>query len=563
MSLPIYSTGTVAVAAGGTVVTLSGGMWSGINAKQGDFISIAGSAAALITEVTDATHLKIAPWPGAAQTAAAYQLFQNYVGRVVGVAAAEDVGVMLEKLHVDGLPFIVGADETVPDPSYGDDGQMAFQPSTGQWWVKAGGVWVVSAGLTASPSDAIPIMDGMAAAGTSALYSRGDHIHPADTSLASLTQVVRYDATQSPTLPQIVTAQNNINLPAIHRRPLAAWLPKWGAARAKVVAGTSNAKLLIVGDSTALGSGAGPPSYPYSWPTVVASLLTSAGINASWQSRIADGNLTTSLPSLDPRVTMGSSYIVSTLPTLGGSLFWNNSIINVGWRFTPTVPFNTADVYSLTNAGLGSMISNVNGGSGTTIIETGSSAMVKTTITGPLGTTGVLIAPNTGISYFLGVVAYNSAVKEVSILNAGFAGGSVGNFIDASSVWSPLNVLGFIEPDLTIIDLTVNDANLGTAAATYQTNLELIIARAKLTGDVVIIGGAPTVTSFASMAVQLRINNMAAAVAAKNSLNFVSFIDLWKSRDAIIAAGYDSGDGVHISSTGYAAMAAQIGPLLF
>jgi hypothetical protein len=150
MSLPTYSTGTVAVAAGGTVVTGSGGMWSGTNAKQGDFISIAGSAAVLITEVTDATHLKIAAWPGAAQTAAAYVIYQNYVGRVVGVAAAEDVGTMLEKLHTDGLPFIVGPDETAPDPSFGDEGQMAFKPDTGQWWIKSGGAWTPFSGYTTS-----------------------------------------------------------------------------------------------------------------------------------------------------------------------------------------------------------------------------------------------------------------------------------------------------------------------------------------------------------------------------------------------------------------------------
>jgi hypothetical protein len=149
MALPQYSTGTVSVAAGGTVVTCLGGMWSGINAKQGDFISIDGLDEVLITEVTDATQLKIAPWQGAAKTSVPYVIYQNYVGRVVGVAAAEDVGDMLEKLHVDGLPFILGVDETVPDPSYGDDGQLAFDPLTGQWWVKQGGVWVPSSGLTA------------------------------------------------------------------------------------------------------------------------------------------------------------------------------------------------------------------------------------------------------------------------------------------------------------------------------------------------------------------------------------------------------------------------------
>ena len=164
MALPVYFTGPVSVAVGGTVVTGAGVMWSGINAKQGDFISINNLAEVLITEVTDATHLKIAPWQGPAQSGAAYAIYQNYVGRVVGVAAAEDVGVMLEKLHVDGLPFILGAEETVPDPSYGDEGQLAFKPSTGQWWEKTGGVWVPSTGLTAlgyGGTSATPMLIGL------------------------------------------------------------------------------------------------------------------------------------------------------------------------------------------------------------------------------------------------------------------------------------------------------------------------------------------------------------------------------------------------------------------
>jgi hypothetical protein len=148
MTLPVYITGTVAVSNGGTTVVGTGTMWSGTNAKQGDFFSRA-DGLALITEVTDPTHLQITPWPGATVTVGSYAIEQNYVGRVVGVAAAEDVSVMLEKLHTDGLPFIVGTDETVPDPSYGDEGQLAFKPTTGQWWVKSGGAWVVSAGLTA------------------------------------------------------------------------------------------------------------------------------------------------------------------------------------------------------------------------------------------------------------------------------------------------------------------------------------------------------------------------------------------------------------------------------
>ena len=148
MTLPVYSTGTVDVANHGTTVTGAGSLWSGTNAREGDFFTRA-DGVAVITEVTDATHLQITPWPGATVSGGSYAIQQNYVGRVVGVAAAEDVGVMLQKLHTDGLPFIVGAGETVPDPSYGDEGQLAFQPTTGEWWVKSGGAWVHSIGLAA------------------------------------------------------------------------------------------------------------------------------------------------------------------------------------------------------------------------------------------------------------------------------------------------------------------------------------------------------------------------------------------------------------------------------
>jgi hypothetical protein len=146
MALPIYSTGTVSVAVGGTVVTNVGGLWSGINVKQGDFISINGLPAVLITEVTDTTHLKIPPWGGAAQTNVAYVIYQNYVGRVVGVAAAEDVGDMLERLRDQAPIYNVPAGETEPDPSYGTDGQYAYQVGTNTWWVKDAGVWVLQAG---------------------------------------------------------------------------------------------------------------------------------------------------------------------------------------------------------------------------------------------------------------------------------------------------------------------------------------------------------------------------------------------------------------------------------
>lgn len=140
MTLPTYSTGTVSIANGGTTVTGSGTIWSGTNAKEGDYF-VRSDGFALITEVTDTTHLKITPWPGATVSGGAYSIAQNYAGRILGVAAAQDVGTMLGALKTEGFFFFVAPADTVPDPSLGADGQYAFQPTTGKTWAKVAGVW--------------------------------------------------------------------------------------------------------------------------------------------------------------------------------------------------------------------------------------------------------------------------------------------------------------------------------------------------------------------------------------------------------------------------------------
>lgn len=53
-------------------------------------------------------------------------------------------------------------------------------------WSSSQSAWVPAGSLgTVSPSVSNPLMDGTASAGSSNLYSRGDHVHPSDTSRAS------------------------------------------------------------------------------------------------------------------------------------------------------------------------------------------------------------------------------------------------------------------------------------------------------------------------------------------------------------------------------------------
>lgn len=142
-ALSSYRTGTISVAAGGTIVTGVGSIWSGSNVKPGDVLEV-GNFQSLITDVTDTTHLVISPWGGGAQSGASYKIWQVSPQRFAGAQAMQTVNQLVAAFEVSGFFWFVGVGLTAPDPSYGNDGQWAYQPSTGAYWLKTGGVWVAS-----------------------------------------------------------------------------------------------------------------------------------------------------------------------------------------------------------------------------------------------------------------------------------------------------------------------------------------------------------------------------------------------------------------------------------
>lgn len=143
MTTPLnsYSTGAVSVSSDGTTVTGTSTIWSSAgNVKPGDLFQ-SGHFLATITDVTDDTHLTITPWPGSTLSGAAYVVWKVSQQRIVGETYARDVDKLVGALNTSGFFVFVGTTETVPDPSLGDDGQYAFQPTTGKTWAKVAGVW--------------------------------------------------------------------------------------------------------------------------------------------------------------------------------------------------------------------------------------------------------------------------------------------------------------------------------------------------------------------------------------------------------------------------------------
>lgn len=74
--------------------------------------------------------------------------------------------------------------------------------------------WTLIKNMFAKPSDANPQMDGTASAGSSALYSRGDHVHPHDTSKANAaTTLAGYGITDAKIASGTITLGSNTITP--------------------------------------------------------------------------------------------------------------------------------------------------------------------------------------------------------------------------------------------------------------------------------------------------------------------------------------------------------------
>jgi hypothetical protein len=137
-----YFTGTVEIAANGTTVTGTNSIWSGQNAMSGDTFSVPGVGQVKINSVTDATHLAIDAWPfSAVASGTAYSIKKDSPLRFVGAVSAIAVDNLVSALEVNGFEVFVPETLTAPDPSLGEDGQYAYQPTTGKRWLKQGGVW--------------------------------------------------------------------------------------------------------------------------------------------------------------------------------------------------------------------------------------------------------------------------------------------------------------------------------------------------------------------------------------------------------------------------------------
>lgn len=321
-------------------------------------------------------------------------------------------------------------------------------------------------------------------------------------------------------------------------------LSRTRAALARVRANAGNGNILYIGDSTCYGSWAGPAGIdtgnlqPYNstarltdlFNEVFASNVWNASANSNafmgMGNSIAENRSTT-----DGRVTFGANWSILSLAsnayTLGGGIaaLQNQNTSNT-LSFLPTVAVDTFKVFYAKNTNGAVFSVNIDGGAATnTNSNAGSSGFGSVTIVaGSVGTHTLNVNYVSGASdsvFIIGVIAYNSTIPTLNVVNASVPGGTTANAIYNGFGYSPLPLLAAIGQDLTIIELGLNDLGASVAAATYQSNLQTLITAAQAANsDVVLV--TPNVNSLYSTA---SYQAYIAALYALASSNNVPLID--------------------------------------
>lgn len=349
------------------------------------------------------------------------------------------------------------------------------------------------------------------------------------------------------------------------------FLPKWDAAIQLMRAGVRDAKILCVGDSTTAGVGGGTDaSYVQagSWPHHLVGLLNDGfwyAANGLQTPRATSGGT-----PVDTRWTLGAGWSKgdganATTAYIGfggmGSNYWASFDAAETLTFNdPRIEADTFDIYYLTTTGTGAeFTAQATGGAVSASTPTGGLAakgIGKLTVSaGSLATTNVVtIDPggSAGAVYIVGIEPYRSgATKRIRVGNAAASGSYAFRWAgysdnNSSNTWNSLYAIRAYAPDLTIIDLGINDADPSreTLATTFDAYIGDIIAAAQYSGDVLLKTFIPVAGREAMMdqyAEKLRAHNLA----------LVDIYEAWGTAEEADAAGFVHPDGIHGTSLAY------------
>lgn len=272
--------------------------------------------------------------------------------------------------------------------------------------------------------------------------------------------------------------------------------PRWSDAVARVRAGTGSAKVLCIGDSTTAGLGsAGSFVAERSWPSSLAVNLNRTVAKTSYGLAIPPSSTSA---SSDSRWVLGVGWGHTTLDGvgLGGKKTAYQGAPSVGALefLDPRIGSNRYDIYYATSSTGGTFTAQV-GAASPTVVPTASptAGIAKVTVSGvSVSSSTPLKITNTGASgqvYIIAVDPYVAGDNRISVANAGASGSGSITWLQQNSGndrWNAVAFLPVYQPDLTIIDLGINDSPDQTVND-YITRIGVLVVAARAAGSAVLM----------------------------------------------------------------------------
>jgi lysophospholipase L1-like esterase len=380
--------------------------------------------------------------------------------------------------------------------------------------------------------------------------------------------------------------QGAANAAALAQSALSGFTPSnmaaWNRAKARVLAGVSDAVVAFVGDSTTVGHGAGDnPTVNMTnarfraMPARVSARLNTLGLPASAEAVFGSNGIdtTSQLTNLllyNPQLAISTSgttnWRVTQIFSVAGHIVTNVSGTGA-YALTPAAAFDSYDIYWVNAAANGAMTTDIGGATLATLTGSGGAVTVgKTSVStnAPAATGTIIVKRVTGANptYLLGIIPRNSGARRVQVLNLGWEGSQTGDWASTASAtltptsnaaYNPANMLVTLAPDLTIIKLGANDLSHSTPVATSRANLQIVINAAKAGGgSVVLVTPTPQNPATRDPAgLTAAYNAMLAELAAANGCGLIDLYSRYVGWSAANGFGYFA-DDVHSLPLGYA-----------
>lgn len=352
-------------------------------------------------------------------------------------------------------------------------------------------------------------------------------------------------------------------------------LRKFRSSVGKVLSATSRQKLLVLGDSTQTGRGAGTggtgeiAARRKSPSQFLTTLLNSRGIPARGDAFFGNAGILTGsaadYASYNTNVAFGAGWSNALAnPVYLGGAWWGNSTNTNALTFTPERAADRFDIYYIAAGGSGNGTFTVTDSGGTLATintNTGTYACYKQTVTRAAASVlPISIQRNgTGAAIYIGAIdPWNSTLPELCVLNAAQSGIKASFVTDVSDPTTSKAMIDLIAAELHYVEFGLNEKAGGDSVAAASSNLTTLATNCQALGALAVGISAPA-TSGNSYDLT---SDWRAAIAAVASAKSAPLVDHYARMVSREAATGDYIDAVHLLGSGYAIKGAAMFDLL-